>query len=106
MVKKIYKYISEYKMLDDIHNLVVGLSGGADSVCLISVLSVIARDYIEEIGHEIPPRRRSVPPALQGRIPQILGRRIYRRTLQRRRHQDLRQVLRRRIRDNQGIQTA
>ena len=53
MVKKIYKYISEYKMLDDIHNLVVGLSGGADSVCLISVLSVIARDYIEEIGHEI-----------------------------------------------------
>ena len=51
MVKKIYKYISEYKMLDDIHNLVVGLSGGADSVCLISVLSVIARDYIEEIGH-------------------------------------------------------
>ena len=34
MVKKIYKYISEYKMLDDIHNLVVGLSGGADSRCV------------------------------------------------------------------------
>ena len=53
MVKKIYKYISEYKMLDDIHNLVVGLSGGADSVCLLSVLSVIVHDYIEEIGHDI-----------------------------------------------------
>lgn len=53
MVKKIYKYISEYKMLDDCHNLVVGLSGGADSVCLISVLSMIVHDYIEEIGHEI-----------------------------------------------------
>lgn len=53
MVKKIYKYISEYKMLDDCHNLVVGLSGGADSVCLLSVLSVIVHDYIEEIGHEI-----------------------------------------------------
>lgn len=53
MVKKIYKYISEYKMLDDCHNLVVGLSGGADSVCLLSVLSKIVHDYIEEIGHEI-----------------------------------------------------
>ena len=53
MVKKIYKYISEYKMLDDCHNLVVGLSGGADSVCLLSVLSVIVHDYIEEIGHDI-----------------------------------------------------
>lgn len=53
MVKKIYKYISEYKMLDDCHNLVVGLSGGADSVCLLSVLSMIVHDYIEEIGHEI-----------------------------------------------------
>lgn len=53
MVKKIYKYISEYKMLDDCHNLVVGLSGGADSVCLLSVLSVIVHDYIEEIGHGI-----------------------------------------------------
>ena len=53
MVKKICKYISEYKMLDDCHNLVVGLSGGADSVCLLSVLSVIVHDYIEEIGHDI-----------------------------------------------------
>ena len=53
MVKKIYKYISEYKMLDDCHNLVVGLSGGADSVCLLSVLSMIVHDYIEEIGHGI-----------------------------------------------------
>ena len=41
MVKKIYKYIQEHRMLENTGILVAGLSGGADSVCLVAVLKEI-----------------------------------------------------------------
>lgn len=43
MIKKIYDYIKQYNMFDDCSHLVVGLSGGADSVCLLRVLYEIVK---------------------------------------------------------------
>lgn len=42
-IEKIYRYIEKNKMLLDCERVVVGLSGGADSVCLLIVL----KKYIE-----------------------------------------------------------
>ncbi len=38
MVKKIAEYINKYHMLKDGDTVIIGVSGGADSVCLLSVL--------------------------------------------------------------------
>ena len=40
IIDKIYRYIEQNNMLTDCERLVVGLSGGADSVCLLMVLKV------------------------------------------------------------------
>lgn len=45
MVEKVYKYINENNMLDGCRHIVVGVSGGADSVCLIIVLCNIIKKY-------------------------------------------------------------
>lgn len=36
--KKVFKYIEDNRMLEGIENVIVGLSGGADSVCLLLLL--------------------------------------------------------------------
>ncbi len=43
MIEKVYKFIKDNKMLDNCENVVVGVSGGADSVCLLIVLIHIIR---------------------------------------------------------------
>lgn len=50
MIRKILNYIDEYNMLDGCNNIVVGLSGGADSVCLINVLAEIVREHADKYG--------------------------------------------------------
>lgn len=50
MIRKILNYIDEYNMLDGCNNIVVGLSGGADSVCLINVLVEIVRKHADKYG--------------------------------------------------------
>ncbi len=40
---KVYKYICDKNMLEDGEAVVVGVSGGADSVCLLSILADIGR---------------------------------------------------------------
>lgn len=49
MINKIYKFINKFNMLEDCSDIVLGLSGGADSVCLLIVLKKI----IEEKGLKI-----------------------------------------------------
>ncbi|MDE6025854.1 MAG: tRNA lysidine(34) synthetase TilS [Lachnospiraceae bacterium] len=44
-IEKTKKYIDEYNMLSDTEGLVVGISGGADSVCLMLALCRLAGDY-------------------------------------------------------------
>ncbi len=45
MVEKVYKYINDNNMLDGCRHIAVGVSGGADSVCLIIVLHNIIKKY-------------------------------------------------------------
>lgn len=43
MIRRILDYINKYSMLDDCDGIVAGLSGGADSVCLVSALTELMR---------------------------------------------------------------
>ena len=45
MVEKVYKYMNDNKMLDGCRHIAVGVSGGADSVCLVIVLHNIIKKY-------------------------------------------------------------
>jgi tRNA(Ile)-lysidine synthase len=47
MINKVLQTIAKYKMLNDSSqtNILVALSGGADSVCLLYVLNEISKDY-------------------------------------------------------------
>lgn len=45
MIEKVYRFIEEYQMLSDCGHLIIGLSGGADSVCLLRVLHTVIRRY-------------------------------------------------------------
>lgn len=43
MVEKVYQYMKKYHMFADCRHIIVGLSGGADSVCLLLMLHEIIR---------------------------------------------------------------
>ena len=45
VLEKAKKAIEEYKMLESSNTVVVGLSGGADSVCLLHVLYTLKDEY-------------------------------------------------------------
>lgn len=45
MLKRIYKFIKEYNMIQKDNNIIVGVSGGADSMCLLHLLKELSRDY-------------------------------------------------------------
>ena len=50
--RKIKKYIDEYNMITAGEKIIVGLSGGADSVCLLLVLKLLGADvYAVHINH-------------------------------------------------------
>ncbi len=44
MYEKIRNYVNEYKMLEGCTQIVLGLSGGADSICLLHVLSQLSKE--------------------------------------------------------------
>lgn len=46
---KVKKYIEEYKMIEKRDSVIVGLSGGADSVCLLDMLSRLKEEYELEL---------------------------------------------------------
>ena len=50
LYEKIKEYIKEYDMLKPQSGVVVGVSGGADSVCLLYVLTLIRQEYSERFG--------------------------------------------------------
>ena len=45
MIQKVYAYIEENRMLQDGQTVVVGVSGGADSICLLTILTEYAKDH-------------------------------------------------------------
>lgn len=49
MIKKVYQYMKKNKMFNNCRHVIVGLSGGADSVCLLVVLHRIVIQYQMDI---------------------------------------------------------
>lgn len=43
MVEKVYRFIKQNNMFDGCNNIIAGISGGADSVCLMLVLTRIIK---------------------------------------------------------------
>ena len=58
MICKVRQTIEKYNLLDDVHSLAVGVSGGADSMCLLEILSKLKQEYdiilkVVHINHNI-----------------------------------------------------
>lgn len=58
MIRKVYEYIQKYHMIEKNDTIVIGVSGGADSVCLFSILSEIQKLlpfslHVVHINHQI-----------------------------------------------------
>ena len=49
MINKVYNYMEKTGMFNGMRGIVAGLSGGADSVCLILVLKNIIRRFKPEL---------------------------------------------------------
>lgn len=49
MIKKVQEYVQQHKLIEDIDGIVVGVSGGADSICLLEVLWRLKEQY----GYEL-----------------------------------------------------
>ena len=45
MYEKIRAYVREHGMLEEQDTVIAGISGGADSVCLLCVLLMLKREY-------------------------------------------------------------
>ncbi|MBO7320100.1 MAG: tRNA(Ile)-lysidine synthetase, partial [Clostridia bacterium] len=45
MICKVRKTIEKYNLLADVKSLAVGVSGGADSMCLLEILSKLKDEY-------------------------------------------------------------
>ena len=50
MITKVKNYIGQFHMLDSTDHVVVGLSGGADSVCLLVLLNRLKEEYGYELS--------------------------------------------------------
>lgn len=46
MIKKIGEYIKKYNMTKDVDTIIIGVSGGADSMCLLDVLNTLCGEKI------------------------------------------------------------
>lgn len=58
MITKVKKYVEQFNMLSDNDRVVIGVSGGADSMCLLSVLLTLREEYnlslfVVHINHNI-----------------------------------------------------
>ena len=58
MITKVKKYVEQFNMLCDNDRVVIGVSGGADSMCLLSVLLTLREEYnlslfVVHINHNI-----------------------------------------------------
>ena len=49
MLEKVKKYVSKWHMIEKEDRVIVGVSGGADSVCLLFVLSELRKEIPFEI---------------------------------------------------------
>lgn len=50
MQKRVFEYIQEHQMIEDQDRVVVGVSGGADSVCLLHILLEVQKKISFQIG--------------------------------------------------------
>lgn len=58
MFTKVKKYVEQFKMLSDNDRVVIGVSGGADSMCLFSMLLLLKEEYnltlyVVHVNHNI-----------------------------------------------------
>lgn len=58
MINKVSRYIKTHKLIEDGDRVLIGVSGGADSVCLLHILTTLYRDadvgiFVVHVHHGI-----------------------------------------------------